>query len=424
MSSVGVFVIDGAILIALPYLSWRYLGLRHIAPLAMIQIIGGLALGPTVLGHIAPDFQHFLFPAANLSRLNGVATLAVVLFAFLTGMHLDGKMGRSLKRGTLGVALSSFLVPLILGVSLGYWLAQGDSSFLGPKASHWEFAFGFGICIAVTALPVLASLLREMNIMHTELGQQALGYAAVNDAALWAGVSVLLIAVAGAQDGGWHLAWIPLYLVFALLVLPWLMRRIVGNRIVEEAGEESDMMLITACGLALVSSVAAEYAGLGYVLGAFLGGLAMPASVRAPLIRRLDWPVTLLLMPFFFMVTGLRAQLDLFSPSMAMIVVTATVVAMAGKIGGVAISARLAGSQWRRALALGSLLQSKGLMEVLVVTILIDAGIVNSLVFSALIFVAIVCTVAAMPLTRFFIGGARTRAVVLGDRSLLASTGR
>lgn len=420
MSPLAIFVAESALLIALPYVVWRHLGLRRVAPLAVVQVMAGLALGPSILGVIAPDFQHWLFPAANLAKLSGVATFAVVLFTFLTGMHLDEKMVRITRPATLGIALSSFLVPLMLGSGLGFWLTTWNAGVVGPNALPWQFAVGFGICIAVTALPVLSAILREMKIIDTELGQQALGYAAINDAGLWIMVSALLVIVAGSHaDNPWRLAWIPVFLVVVLALVPWLMRRVAAMRRASNGqGDVNDTVLIVACTLAFCAAVGSEYVGLGYVIGAFLAGVAMPSEVRATLLRRLDWPAALLLMPFFYMVTGLRTEFDLLSSSMIWLVAVATALAMIGKIAGVALPSVLSGESWRRSLALGTLLQSKGLMEVLVITIFTDAGIVTSIVFSAVILVAVICTLATMPLTWFVLGSGRTRDTAIGRRLL------
>jgi len=414
MSSVGILAAVGAILIGLPYLIWRYVGFRHIAPLAVVQIICGLSLGPSILGRLSPELQQFLFGPTTTASLSGVAAIAVVLFSFVSGMHLDAKTFRSASRADFGIAISSFVVPMVLGTGFGYWLALGDPNLVGRNATTLLFATGFGICIAVTALPVLAALLKEMKIVESALGQQALAFAAMTDGGLWIAVSALLIVAAGSQaEATWHLALVPVYLVVTVVILPWLMRRIL--RVRENNGEKRDAVLIVACTLAFSSACAAEFVGLGYVVGAFLAGVAMPGDIREALIRRLDWPVTLLLMPFFFMTTGLRTDADLFSPAVLGIAVAATILAMAGKIGGVTVPAIAFGRNPRRSLALGVLLQSKGLMEVLVVTVLIDAGILTTTTFSALILVAILCTVAAMPLTRLIIGTSRRREATLGS---------
>lgn len=413
MSLSGILAVDAAILVGLPYLAWRYLGLRHIAPLAVVQVVGGLSLGPSILGRISPGMQEALFGKASLGSLSGVAAVAVVLFTFISGMHLDAKVFRGARRADLGMALSSFLVPTLLGTGLGYWLAIGDPALIGPNATAWLFAAAIGICIAVTALPVLVALLKEMKIVDSELGQQALGYAAMTDGALWISVSALLIVSADARgDRLWHLALIPIYLAAVILILPGVMRRATNSR--NRNGDSNDVVLIAACTLAFSSAFVSEFIGLGYIVGAFLTGVAMPSDIRAALIGRLDWPVTLLLMPFFFMVTGLRTEADLLSYPVLGIAAAATVLAILGKIGGVTLPAILLGRNWRRSLALGVLLQSKGLVEVLVVTVLIDAGIVTTKVFSALILVAVFCTVLAMPLTRLIIGTNSTKDATLG----------
>jgi Kef-type K+ transport system membrane component KefB len=414
MSSVGILAAVGAILIGLPYLAWRYLGFRHIAPLAVVQIICGLSLGPSILGRISPELQQFLFGSTTTASLAGVSAIAVMLFGFVSGMHLDSKTFKSASRADMAIASSSFVVPLLLGLGFGYWLTEGDPTLIGPNATRWLFATGFGICIAVTALPVLAAILKEMRIVESALGQQALAFAALTDGGLWIAVSLLLIVAAGSQADAtpWHLALVPVYLVVTVVILPWLMRRILSTR--GNNAEKSDTVLIAACALAFVSACGSEFVGLGYVVGAFLAGVAMPAEIREVLIRRLDWPVTLLLMPFFFMTTGLRTEADLLSASVLGMAVAATLIAMVGKIGGVMLPAIAFKRNPRRSLALGVLLQSKGLMEVLVVTVLIDAGILTVTVFSALILVAVFCTIAAMPLTWLVIGSERTREATLG----------
>lgn len=414
MSSIGILSAVGAILVGLPYLAWRYLGFRHIAPLAVVQVICGLALGPSVLGHISPELQQFLFGPGTTGTLAGVAAIAVILFSFVSGMHLESKAFREASRADITIATSSFIVPLLLGAGFGYWLAIGNPALIGPNATALLFATGFGICIAVTALPVLAAILKEMRIVESALGQQALAYAAMTDGSLWIAISALLIVTAGAQTDAtpWHLALVPVYLVLTVVILPWAMRRALSVR--GNNAEKSDTILIVACMLAFASACGSEFVGLGYVVGAFLAGVAMPAEIREVLIRRLDWPVTLLLMPFFFMTTGLRTNADLLSASVLGLALVSTLIAMVGKIGGVIVPAIAMGRNPRRSLALGTLLQSKGLMEVLVVTVLIDAGILTITVFSAIILVAVFCTIVAMPLTWLMIGRDRTREATLG----------
>jgi Kef-type K+ transport system membrane component KefB len=406
MSPLSVFLLECALLIALPAIAWRYLGLRRIAPLAMIQIAIGLALGPSVLGRVMPGVEAFLFPPGNIPRLDGIATLAVAVFAFVSGMRLDDGMVRNGHPHSLVIAAGGFLAPLILGSGLGYWLAVGDPGLIGHHASAWQFACGFGVCLAVTALPVLASLLVEMGMAQSALGQRALAYSAMNDAIMWITLFLLVTAAAGTQVSlSWHFALILAYLTVTLLVSPRLMPWLAARRpATGKEGGIDDTTLVVACALALCSALVAEYIGLDYILGAFLSGVSMPARIRTSLIQKLDWTTMLVLMPFFYMTTGLKIQADLVSLPLLAIVTAATAAAVIGKILGIAVPAILLGEPWRQSLALGALLQSKGLMEVLVITALTDAGIVGPEVFSVIILVAIICTVAARPLAGIFLG--------------------
>lgn len=412
MSSLSIFLLECAALIALPMIAWRYLGLRHVAPLAMIQIAIGLALGPSILGRLMPNMEHWLFPIANIPKLDGISTLAVSLFTFVCGMRLDeGMVAASGRSSSLTIAASGFLMPLVIGSGLGYWLAMSDPGLIGKNASQLEFAFGFGLCLSVTALPVLASILLEMGIVKSPLGQRALALAAMNDAISWTAVFVLITVVADSHVSFLrYFTLILAYLAGVLFVLPRLLQiipRLTHGRQWEPA---DNTVLAVACALALCAAMFAEYIGLDYILGAFLGGVAMPAKIRMQLIQKLDWPVVFVMMPFFYIITGLRIEADLVSPALFAIVLSATGVAITGKILGVAIPLIAQGEPWRSSLALSALMQSKGLMEVVVITILTNAGIVGTEVFSVIILMAVVCTVAARPLTTLFMGKALTNA--------------
>ncbi len=391
----SLFLLEAALLIGLPFALWRWAGLHALAPLAVLQIMVGLALGPSILGELAPDLHASLFPPPVVAKIGSVASIAVVLYACVTGMHLDvGALRRM--RGLHWQAAGSFLVPLALGSLLGLALLELDPAALGPAAAPWQFALAIGTLTAVTALPVLAALLKEIGLLHTSLGQQAVGLAALNDAALWILLSVLLLlSGTGSEDA--HPLYLPLFLL-GMLGLRALLAWASARRPLCAASEEGLLVLI--CALAFAAAFLADRVGLGYVFGGFLAGLIVPARLRPPLLARLEWPTTFLLMPFFFMATGLRTEADLLAPSLLWLMAAATAVAIFSKLLGAAVPALLAGQPWRHALALGILLQTKGLMEVLVLTILLDAGIITDVVFSALVMMAIICTATATPLVR------------------------
>jgi Kef-type K+ transport system membrane component KefB len=392
-------LLDAAVIIGAPYALWAATPLRKHVPLAVWQIVIGLALGPSLLGRYAPELHAALFPAESKAAIASIAQIAVVLFSFVAGMHLDlGALARA--RGIAGIAIGSFVVPFALGFAMGFVLAQQMPELLGSLGDPVLFAVGVGLLITVTALPVLAAVLRETGLMQHRVGQQALGLAAMNDAALWIGIGVLLLASAGERTEV-NFLWLPAYLAamaLAARALHWASRR-ADKR--PPNGRNGDGLAVAMCCVAFVSAYAAEHVGIGYVSGAFVAGLCVPASRRAALLARIEWPVTLLLLPFFFMATGLGTDADTLTTTTLALGLALSLAAFVGKIAGVMAPAIIAGQDRREALALGVLLQSKGMMEILAATILFNAGVVSPSVFTALLIVAILCTAVAGPLARF-----------------------
>jgi Kef-type K+ transport system membrane component KefB len=393
-----VFLLAAALVIALPYLVWRFAGVRHVLPLVVVQMLLGLIFGPSVLGHFAPDWHAMFFPAENVERMSTIAMLAVTLFAFQTGMHLQlTSIGE--RRAFARIAAGSFLLPLLAGCALGAWLAYAFPQAVGTNTQGWQFAFAIGILVAVTALPVLAAVLAEMGLLHTRLGQQAIALAAVNDAGLWVCLSLLLVSLTQAGGNETTPFLIPLYAI-AILIVRTVMQRLAAQLPLESRGVKRDGLLVLGCAIAFASAFAAEKVGLGYVFGAFVAGVVMPPALRVELLSRLEAPTVIVLLPFYFVATGLRTDAELFSSAFLGLTAAITLAAILGKVVGVALPARLAGHDMRHSLSLGVLLQSKGLMEVIVVTILLDAGVITSVLFSAVIVMAITCTAIAAPLVR------------------------
>lgn len=388
----ALFLADAVVLVGASYAAWRLLGLKGIVPLAVLQITAGLFLGPSVFGAIAPDWQAALFPPDVVAKIGSVATLSVVLYTFVTGMHLNIAELRGM-RGLGWVAAGSFAVPFVLGCGLGIVLAALQPEELGTNHNIAQFALAFGLMITVTALPVLAALLKEMGYLHTPLGQTALGLAAINDAGLWAGLTVLLLfmALGGAMVTALLM---PAYLA-GVVVVRWLLARLAARVTLR-----GDAVLIGGVCLAFGSAALAEFVGIGYVFGAFLAGYMIPDAWRSALIARLEWPATFILMPFFFMATGLRTKADLLATSTILLVLALVGTTLVGKMLGAGVPALLAGATWREAASLGALLQTKGLMEVLVATILLDHGVISAASFSALVLMAIICTAIAAPMLR------------------------
>lgn len=390
------------VLVLLPWLVWRLRVVRAVAPLAVVQILIGVALGPSLFGRIAPEFHQAVFTAPLLAALNGISTLGVLLYVFVAGMHLDAAaLGHRAGR-LAGPAIGSFAVPLALGMALGAWIAVAVPGALGPRGSVLGFAAAIGACIACTALPVLAAILREVKWTETRLGQTALALAALNDAALWVYLAVILALSAGSGQGA--LATVALALAWAA-VMAWIVRPILEAvaRADDRGGERR--MLAVGVALALASAAVAEAIDIGFIIGGFAAGLAIPHRSRAALLQRLEPVAATVLLPFFFMSTGLRALIEPDSSAFLFILVSATAATVAGKVIGVALPARAAGERWSFSLALGALMQSKGLMEVVVLAVLLDAGLIGQTVYSAMVAMAVVCTVAAAPLARLALRG-------------------
>ncbi|CAO3418019.1 cation:proton antiporter domain-containing protein [Azospirillum doebereinerae] len=404
-----LFLLQALLLIAGPFLLWRLAGARHIAPMVVIQILFGIALGPSLLGRAAPELWSTLFAPAALAPLSGLSLLAVLFFAFLTGLHLDPAEFRGRGRAFATVSISSMAVPTILGTALGWWLAGTFPGMAGPRATPGVFAAGFGICVGVTALPVLGAILREMGLLGDRIGRMALGYAAVNDALLWLFITgVLAWATA---DGGWAMLWVALlglaYVAVTALVVRPILERLFDR--VAPDGAIGDTAVVVTCAALLASATVTELIGLHYILGAFVAGTAMPRRFAAAILERLEHFATLILLPFFFTLTGLKVTLDLSDPAQWAVFGLASVVTLVGKMAGTAIPARLTGESWPDALRLGALMPCKGLMEVIVLTILLEAGVLSAACFSAMVLMAVAVTALTQPSVRLMERLARRR---------------
>ena len=393
-----VFLVQATIVVGLPPILWYCTPLRRLVPLAVFQILMGIALGPSLLGWLAPGVFATLFPAAGFVPLVTVANLAIVLFAFAVGVHLDFASLAGRGRSFAFLSGGSILVPVAFGVASGYLMLRLYPAALGPQATAWEFAAGIGICVGVTALPVLAAILAELRLLQTRIGQQALGCAAVNDAALWA-LLALLLAAKAEQSGHGGSVWVlglgsaAYFAAMALGVKPSLER-------LAERVQSNELQLVTVCLVAFASAAITEVLGLHMVLGALVAGLCVPRDWRPQVLARIEMMTGVVLLPFFFILTGLRTTIDFGSESFAGILLIGSIAAITGKVAGTAIPARLNGESWNDSLALGALLQTKGLMEVVALTVLLEAGIISSTTFSAMVAMAVLTTALSAPLAR------------------------
>jgi Kef-type K+ transport system membrane component KefB len=395
-------LIQAIVILVLPVALWRLFWLRNAMPLVCVQIIVGIALGPSLLGRIAPDLYQLTFSPATLKPLSGLSCIAVLLFGYVTGLHLRLDAIQNRGRTFAFVSSASIVVPMIGGFLAGLWIVTLNPAELINGVGPITFAFAISICVSVTALPVLGAILREMDLLGEWIGDYALAIAAVNDAVLWILLGGLMAALGGSASGqyGWilSLCGTPLYILIMFRYVRPYLRRIIPH--LRKQNRISDRALAAVCGIAICSAIITELLGLHYVFGAFIAGVIMPNELRQLLLDRLQLVVIGILMPFFFMITGLRTFIDLTSIGFVEILLVTTAIGLLGKVGGTMLAMRLTGEPWRYAFTIGALVQAKGLMELVVLTILFDMKIISANAFSALTLMAVLTTLLTMPLTR------------------------
>jgi Kef-type K+ transport system membrane component KefB len=396
MSDTGLFLGQTLTAVLLPYMVWHGLRLRAWVPLVVAQILCGILLGPSALGRVAPELWQAAF-GSSLPVLSGLAWLSVSLFAFLTGLHLDFEEIKQ-SRGRLAlIGLSSIVVPGALGIFAGLWLAVIYPTIVGPMTGSWQFAAGIAIAVSVTALPVLGAILRETGLLGTRLGREALVCASASDGLLWVALTALLATLDNGTESLSSLLSLTLigagYVAFLLFILRPLLDR--WLRVTGDADAEAVTIIIV--GIVFGSAWVTELIGLHYILGAFIAGVIMPTTVRRLLTERLELATITILLPFFFMLTGLRTEIPSGSSVLVGAFIVTTLASVVGKFLGTSLPAYWSGQSPNRAIALGTLLQAKGLMEVIVLNILLEAGVLTPVGFTAMLGMALVTTGIVKP---------------------------
>ncbi|WP_064576635.1 cation:proton antiporter [Cupriavidus gilardii] len=412
MNGAAVFFLQAAIVVGLPYALWRLFGKGRVLPLVVVQILVGIGLGPTGFGRWFPEAWATLFGPQALSMLGGLQWLAVTLFCFLTGLHLRETELGGQPRAAVAAGVGGIVLPFCLGTAAGAWLVADLPQLAGPNAGPIGFALVLGLCSAVTALPVLAAILREMGMASTGMGHLALRCAALTDGVVWLALAVVLV---GHGEGAGPLGVAALALTYLAACL--LVARPLLARWLSRDGWHAEPLLAVALVTVLVSAFLSELVGLHHVMGGFVAGLVWPRQ-HASQIRKLLEPATVVvLLPFFFLAAGLRTTVGMADGEVLRVFAIAVVVAVVGKTVGVAVPARLAGLDWRQAWTLGALLQTKGLVEVVVLGILLDAGLIAGPAFSGLLWMALATTVLARPLAAIAMRARGNAWPVVADRA-------
>jgi Kef-type K+ transport system membrane component KefB len=390
----------------------RWLGKAFVhfgQPRVIGEIVAGIMLGPSLLGHVWPEAMHFILPADVGPFLGIIAQIGIILYMFLVGLELNAGLLRSRAHATIAISHTSILVPFLLGAVLALWLyprmASGDVPFT-------SFALFMGAAMSITAFPVLARILTDRRMESSELGVVALSCAAIDDVTAWC-LLAFVVGVAQAEVGGavqTTLLSLGFIAVMFLIVRP-LAVRYLGD----EADHPPRRMAVWVLVALLFSALTAEWIGIHAIFGAFLLGAIIPhdSEVARDFTSKLEDIVKILLLPAFFAYTGMRTEIGLVSGWEAwMFCGVIILVATLGKFGGTLAAARFTGLGWRTSAALGILMNTRGLMELIVLNIGLELGVISPKLFAMMVIMALVTTIATTPILHALTAAASQRQAV------------
>jgi len=387
------------------------LAVRVGQPPVIGEIAAGVLLGPSLLGWLAPGASGFLFPAASLPTLQLLSQIGVLLFMFVVGLELNPRYLREKAHVAVAVSHFSIVVPFVLGVALALALY---STYATPGVPFHAFALFCGVAMSITAFPVLARILADRGLTHTPLGATAITCAAVGDVAAWSILAFVVAVTTAGNAAVMLLSMLALSIVFVALMIgavrPMLRRVLPVDASVTTLGKSHIAVIVAVL---LGSALATELIGIHALFGAFLAGAIMPSdgALRRTLEERLESVSSVFLLPLFFVYTGLRTQIGLLDSWASWAVCLAIIlVATAGKLGGTVAAARWSGLPWRDATALGALMNTRGLMELIALNVGYDLGILTPAIFAMMVIMALVTTAMASPLLSFCLGQNARRA--------------
>ena len=369
-------------------------------PTVIGEMFAGIMLGPSLLGWTAPSLSAFLFPPSSLGYLNALSQVGVVIYMFIVGLGLNPKALRDQSHSAVLTSHVSIIVPFVLGSALALLLYPRLSD---DSVRFTGFALFMGASMSITAFPVLARILTERRMLGTRLGSLAIACAAVDDVTGWCILAyvVLLVRTEGPAS-------IPLWLTVGglgifLLAMIYGVKRLLQRfeTMFRRRGQLSDNMLAMMLLVALLCAVVTERLGLHLLFGAFLAGVVMPKDKQfvRHVLDKLETVTVVLMLPLYFAFTGLRTSVNLITgPAMWFICLAIILVAIAGKLGGSMIAARVVGTPWRESAGLGILMNTRGLMELVILNIGLDVGVLSPALFSMMVLMALVTTFMTAPL--------------------------
>jgi Kef-type K+ transport system membrane component KefB len=367
-------------------------------PAVIGEIIAGILLGPSLLGLLSPLTMSFLFPDKSMDTLRLLSQIGVIIFMFTVGMELNAQHLREKAQAALLISHASIVVPFFLGVALSLVIYR---IFAPPGISFIAFALFIGIALSITAFPVLARILKERGLSKSYIGTTAITCAAVDDVTAWC---LLAIVVAVSKADGWAASLAPIILslifigVMIFLIKPQ-MDRVFDSRVKDE--RRSKAIVAGVLAFAFACAWFTEVIGIHALFGGFLAGVVMPsaAGFRTFLRERLETLSSTVLLPLFFAFTGLRTQVGLLDDWGTWLIGAGIIaVAIAGKLGGSTLAARWTGMSWRESFSIGALMNTRGLVELVVLNIGYDLGILSARIFAIMVLMALITTCMTGPL--------------------------
>ena len=366
-------------------------------PAVIGEIVAGIILGPSIIGLFFPQINHFLFPAASLGTLNFLSQIGLILFMFIIGMELDLKAIGKQAYDAVIISHASIIIPYTLGMGLAYFIYH---DYAPEGISFLSFALFMGIAMSITAFPVLARILQEKGLTRSKLGALALTCAAADDLTAWC-ILAAVIALVKSGSSISALYNIGLAIVYVLLMLKVVrpaLKRFADVYTNQEKMRTPIIALLFI--MVIVSSYITSVIGIHSLFGAFIAGVIMPSgfSFRKIVIDKIEDVSLLLLLPLFFVITGLKTQIGLLNEGHLWVTFGwILLVAVSGKFGGSTFAARMVGQSWKDSLSIGVLMNTRGLMQLIVLNIGYDLGVLSPEIFAMMVLMALVTTFMTGP---------------------------
>jgi Kef-type K+ transport system membrane component KefB len=366
-------------------------------PAVVGEMVAGILLGPSLFGLFFPQTSDFLFPISSLSNLQVISQVGLVFFMFVVGLELDLKTLKSTTKDAIVISHASIVIPFSLGVGLSYFLYV---DYAPSTVQFFSFALFMGVAMSITAFPVLARIVQERELQKTKLGTLAITCAAVDDITAWCILAIVIAVVKGGSVMS-SLCIIGLAMLYVLLMIKVIkpfFNRVLSPQL--NSPEPSKGSLVLVFIMLIISAYFTELIGIHALFGAFLAGVIMPEKVsfREKIMHKIEDVALILFLPVFFVFTGLRTEVGLLMDS-SLLGVTALIimVAVLGKFFGSVLAAKYVGQDWKTSLSIGALMNTRGLMELVVLNIGYDLGVLSPKVFTMMVIMALVTTLMTGP---------------------------